>query len=112
MRFKKCCGSHTSIAALTNCRSAFAQDKREQAWEILRANVTETDTAKRTTAVRVLGLLQGEPEALEMGQEALDDEKPELRTGAANGLGQCARRRPFLDLQTLLSDKDPSVGRA
>lgn len=79
---------------------------------ILRANVTETETSKRTTALRVLGLLQGEPEALEMGHEASDDEKPELRTAVANGLGQCARRRPFLDLQTLLSDKDPLVGRA
>jgi HEAT repeat protein len=97
------------LAALANGGSAFAQDNREQAWNILRANVTEKDTAKRAQAVRVLGLLQGEPESLGMARKALGDEKPDVRAAAATALGQMRSRASIPRLRTLLSDKEPSV---
>ena len=97
------------LVALTNCCSAFAQDRREQAWDILRANVTEKDTGKRAQAVRVLGLLRGESEALQMARKALDDGKPEVRAAAATALGQMRSQMSVPRLRTLLSDKEPSV---
>jgi hypothetical protein len=97
------------LAALTTSCSAFAQDRREQAWDILRANVSEKDTGKRAQAVRVLGLLQGESEALEMARKALGDEKPEVRAAAATALGQMSARVSIPRLRALLSDKEPSV---
>jgi HEAT repeat protein len=97
------------LGALTNCCSAFAEDKREQAWGVLRANVAEKDTGKRAQAVRVLGLLPGESEALGMARKALGDEKPEVRAAAATALGQMRSRPSIPRLRTLLSDKEPSV---
>jgi HEAT repeat protein len=109
MRFTSAVATTFLLAALTNCCSAFAQDTREQAWNILRANVTEKDSAKRAQAVRVLGLLRGEPEALGMARKALGDEKPEVRAAAATALGQMRSRLSIPRLRTLLSDKEPSV---
>jgi HEAT repeat protein len=109
MRFSSAAAATFLLAALTNYCPAFAQDKREQAWDILRANVTEKDTGKRAQAVRVLGLLRGQPEALDMARKALGDEKPEVRAAAATALGQMRARQSIPRLRALLSDKDPSV---
>jgi len=109
MRFSSASAISLVLAALTSCCSAFAQDSREQAWLILRANVSEKDTGKRAQAVRVLGLLRGESEALQMARKALGDEKPEVRAAAATALGQMRARQSIPRLRTLLSDKDPSV---
>jgi HEAT repeat protein len=109
MRLSSAAAVTLVLGALTNCWSAFAEDKREQAWDILRATVTEKDTGKRAQAVRVLGLLRGESEALGMARKALGDEKPEVRAAAATALGQMRSRLSIPRLRTLLSDKEPSV---
>jgi HEAT repeat protein len=109
MRLSSAAAGTFLVAALTTCCAAFAQDRREQAWEILRANVSEKDTGKRAQAVRVLGLLRSESEALEMARKALGDEKPEVRAAAATALGQMHARPSIPRLRTLLSDKEPSV---
>ena len=109
MRFRSAAAVTILLVTLTNCCSAIAQGKRDQAWDILRANVTEKDTGKRAQAVRVLGLLRGESEALEMARKALGDEKPEVRAAAATALGQMRARQSIPRLRALLSDKEPSV---
>jgi len=64
-----------------------AQTPQQQAWNILRVGVNQKNTGKRAQAVRALRLLPGNPEALEMAQRALQDQKPEVRTAAATALG-------------------------
>jgi hypothetical protein len=60
------CGSHTSIGRFDELLFRLCAGQARAGVGHPAANVTETDTAKRATAVRVLGLLQGESEALEM----------------------------------------------
>jgi HEAT repeat protein len=91
---------------------AFAQTKIDEAWEILRVNLNEKDTTKRALAVRVLGLLAGDSQALELSHKAVEDEKPEVRAAAANALGQLHSKSSIPWLHALLSDEEPSVALA
>jgi HEAT repeat protein len=92
--------------------TAFAQTKRDEAWEILRVNVNEEDTEKRVQAIRVLGLLPGDPQALEIAHKAVEDKKREVRAAAATTLGQLRSRTSVSRLRALLSDNEPSVALA
>jgi HEAT repeat protein len=100
------------LAFLPNWNLAFAQDtqdRKDEAWSILRTGVNEKEIGKRAQTVRVLGLLQGNAEAVRMAQKALGDEKAEVRAAAATALGQMRSRRSIPKLEVLLSDKEPSV---
>jgi HEAT repeat protein len=91
---------------------AFAQKKSDEAWEILRVNLSGKDTGKRALAVHVLGLLPGNPRALKLTQNAAADEKSEVRAAAATTLGQIHSRSSVPLLQKLSSDDEPSVALA
>jgi HEAT repeat protein len=97
---------------MTGEMTAFAQTKRDEAWEILRITMNEKDTAKRVQAIRVLGLLPGDPRALEIAQKATADEKTDVRAAAATVLGQIHARSSVPLLHKLLSDGEPSVALA
>jgi HEAT repeat protein len=71
--------------------------------------VNEKSTGERTQAVRALRLLPGDPEALEMAQRALQDQKPEVRAAAATALGLMGSKVSIPGLKKALSDKEPSV---
>jgi HEAT repeat protein len=89
--------------------TAFGQTKRDEAWVILRVNLNAKDTAKRALAVHVLGLLPGDPQALELSHKAVGDEKPEVRAAGARALGQLHSSSSIPWLHALLSDSEPSV---
>jgi len=91
---------------------AFAQTKVDEAWEILRVNLNEKDSAKRALAVQVLGLLPGDPQAQELSHKAVEDEKPEVRAAAVTALGQLHSKSSISWLHALLSDDEPSVALA
>jgi hypothetical protein len=91
---------------------AFAQTKVDEAWEILHVNLNEKDTAKRALAVRVLGLLPGDPQAEELSHKAVEDEKPEVWAAAASTLGQLHSKSSIQWLHALLPDDEPSVALA
>lgn len=95
-----------------NGMPALAQTKVGDAWEILRANLNEKDTAKRALAVHVLGLLTGDLQAQELCHKAVEDEKPEVRAAAATALGQMHSKSSIPWLHALLSDDEPSVALA
>jgi HEAT repeat protein len=101
-----------TFLTLTGAMTALAQTKRDEAWEILLVNVNEKETGKRVQSVRVLGLLPGDPRALELAQKAAADEKPEVRAAAATALGQIHARSSVPILHKLLSDSEPSVALA
>ena len=94
------------------CMPTFAQTKSDEAWEILRTSLNGKDTVKRALAVRVLGLVPDNPQALELTQKAAKDEKPEVRAAAAAALGQLQPRSSVALLHQLLYDTDPSVALA
>jgi HEAT repeat protein len=94
---------------LAGVQAAFAETKSDEAWQILRANLSEKASEKRVQAVRVLGLLPGDPQALEIAQKAVQDEKPEVRVAAASTLGELNVRSSIALLHKLLSDSEPSV---
>ncbi len=86
-----------------------AQTPWQQAWEILEAGTGEKSTEKRTQAVRVLGLLPGDPKALAIAEKALEDEKPEVKVAAAEALGQMGSPASIPKLKKTLGDKEPRV---
>ncbi len=86
-----------------------AETKRDEAWDILKANLNEKGTEKRAVAVYVLGLLPGDRQAMEFAQKAATDEKPEVRAAAATALGHLQGKSSIAVLHKLLSDSEPSV---
>ncbi|HSS97636.1 MAG TPA: HEAT repeat domain-containing protein [Terriglobales bacterium] len=84
-------------------------DIREQAWSLLREGVKDEKTEHRATAVRVLSLLPGEPEAIKLACEAMADPKPEVRAAAAMAMGPLHATKEIPHLKDLLDDKEVSV---
>lgn len=89
-----------------------AESKRDEAWDILRTNANEKSTDRRVVAIRVLGLLPGDPRALEFAQTAATDDKPEVRSAAATTIGQLHAKSSIALLHKLLDDPEPSVALA
>ncbi len=81
----------------------------ERAWKLLNEGLAESSATKRSTAVRVLSLLEGEQRALDLSIHALDDEKPEVRSAACSALGELHDRSTIPALRKVLTDKEPSV---
>ncbi len=69
----------------------------------------EKSADRRSRAVRALGLLPGEPQAVALAERALDDEKPVVRIAAATTLGVMRSRASIPKLRKTLSDNDGSV---
>src|SRR5712691_278299 len=97
------------LVLLARAGALLAQTPQQQAWDILRTGVNQKSTGKRTQAVRALRLLPGDPEASEMAQKALQDQKPEVRATAATALGLMGSKVSIPELKKALSDKAPSV---
>lgn len=88
---------------------AFPQTPQENAWEILQAGLKEHRTSKRAAAVGALGLLQGDPLAIESAEKALGDKQPAVRAAAATALGQMGARPSISLLKQALADKESRV---
>jgi HEAT repeat protein len=86
-----------------------AQTPRQRAWGILQAGVNKKSTEGRTQAVRVLGLLRGNPKALKIAEKAREDEKPEVRVATATALGQMGSTTSIPKLKKALEDKEVPV---
>jgi hypothetical protein len=82
---------------------------KEFAWSLLETACHVDKTGDRATAVHVLGLLPRNRRAQQMALKALADDKPEVRSAAANALGEMQARSSIPKLQEALSDKEPSV---
>lgn len=89
--------------------AAFSQTPQEKPWEILQAGLSEHKTGKRAAAVGALGLLQGDPRAIESAEKALRDKKPAVRAAAATSLGQMGAQSSVPLLKQALADKQNQV---
>ena len=90
-------------------RAAFSQTPQENAWQILQTGLIEHSTSNRAAAVRALGLLQGDPQAIQSAEKALRDKKPSVRAAAATALGQMGSRSSIPLLKEALADKNNRV---
>jgi HEAT repeat protein len=86
-----------------------AQAPRQTAWKILQDGVNENNSDRRSRAVRALGLLPPEGQAVTFTERALEDEKPSVRRAAATALGEMHARASIPKLRKALSDTDGTV---
>jgi HEAT repeat protein len=86
-----------------------AQPVQRRAWRILEANLKDKSTQRRIDAVRALGFLPGDPNALRMARHALRDERPGVRAAAATVLGQMVSTDSIPELKKMLADPNPAV---
>jgi HEAT repeat protein len=100
-----CCMSASIFVAQTPA----VEDPKQQAWEVLNKGLANSSTDKRAKAVGELGLLPNDPEALQAALKAMKDEKPEVRTAAAQALGDMGARSARPQLVAALKDNDIGV---
>jgi HEAT repeat protein len=97
------------ISLLATAISWSAETDKEAAWNLIVSGLKSNITEERVGAVRVLGLLAGNPKAGELAEHALGDAKPEVRGAAATALGQMHSTTSIPRLKQTLSDKEISV---
>jgi HEAT repeat protein len=89
---------------------AVAQTPDQRSWDILNPAVTDTNIEKREQAVTALGIITTrDAHARELVIKALSDEKPEVRTAAANAMGTMGDRESVPALRKALNDPDVGV---
>jgi len=98
------------LCLLFVCISTSAQTASDKAWTVLQSGLSEKAVDARTAAVRVLGLIEKNSKAADLALAALADEKPEVRSAAADALGQmkAASAKPKLE-ELVKTDKEVSV---
>jgi HEAT repeat protein len=89
--------------------TVFAETPQEKAWGILQSGLSEHSTSKRAATVGALGLLPGDPRAIESAEKELSDKKAAVRAAAATALGQIGIRSSILLLKDALADKKTRV---
>jgi HEAT repeat protein len=91
-------------------RPALAQSGSDRAWSTLQAGIAEKDVTRRAGAIRVLGLLEGNPKAAELALNALKDEAPEVRASAIEALADMKAKSAVPRIQEVTkTDEEVSV---
>jgi HEAT repeat protein len=107
-----------ALAGLILCPHALPQEPRQiasqgaswdKAWDILRTGAHASNFDKRANAIQSLGLTSGDPEAVQLAEEALRDKEPSVRASAAKALGAMGSTESIPRLRDALLDKDISV---
>jgi hypothetical protein len=101
-----------SVSLLAPSLTSAPQSSQDRAWQIIKANLNEKDAEERVIAVRVLGLLPGDPQAASLAEQTAGDEKPAVRAAAATAMGQLHAKSSVDRLHALLEDHEPSVALA
>lgn len=77
-----------------------------KAWTILQAGVHDKSPEKRAQAVSALGLIAGDPMAVETAEHALQDSTPDVRKAAVTALGDMNSRASLPKIKALLKHSD------
>jgi HEAT repeat protein len=88
---------------------AYAETGKEAAWDLILSGLRSNSSDERVIAVRVLGLLIGNPKAADLAVHALGDSSPAVRSAAATALGQMRSTASIPRLKQSLSDKEITV---
>ena len=79
-----------------------SQASSGQAWTVLRVGLSNTNTDNRTIATRLLGGLTKNAQAQDLALKALSDNRPEVRSAAAEALGKMQAKSAIPQLQKLV----------
>jgi len=104
--------SKQETSAPTPSQVAPPANPRETAWKTLDEAIEGDKAGSRALAVRALGFISGNTRARKTAEHALDDPKPEVRTGAAVALGEMDARSSIPRLKKMLDDPEPAVALA
>src|ERR1700730_15834619 len=85
------------------------QTARERAWQTLHEGLTENAPDNRAKAVNALGALSGNEIAEKAANEALQDEKYQVRVAAATALGSMHAKRSIPQLGSAIDDREATV---
>ena len=80
-----------------------------RARSILREGAHDKNVNRRSKAIHALGLVPRNSEAQKLAEQALADEKPEVRAAAATALGSMGAQSARVKLEDALNDKEPAV---
>ena len=98
------------MCTLSFSGGAIAQTPADKAWQILQGGLADKTVNDRAAAVRLLGLIEDNHKAVEFALKALADPKPEVRTAAADALGQMKAKSSIPKLIELAkTEEDASV---
>jgi HEAT repeat protein len=99
----------STAATVSLAQDTATPDPQANAWSVLNQGLTSTNMDLRVKAVRVLGELPGDAKAENAALTALKDDKPEVRTAAAQALGEMGAKNADPQLREMLQDTEPSV---
>src|SRR5947209_11491844 len=100
------------VVLLTGCDLSFGQAPTQRAWEILQKEHDSHSTKERVNAVRALEQLPGNFHAVQLSEQAIADNKPDVRAAAALTLGRLGSRRSIPLLKEALKDNNTRVALA
>jgi HEAT repeat protein len=108
--FQRLATASFMLAVLFSATSSFTTNLtgKDKAWDLLNSAIV-SGTGDRETAVSVLGLLPGNPQALDLAIHALDDPSKQVRIAACNALGNLDSKTAIPKLQKTLEDKELTV---
>jgi len=87
-----------------------SQPPLDNSWIILQGGLSDKSTNNRSAAVRILGLLDYNPKALDLALQALSDQNPDVRAAAADALGDMKAQSAIPKLKDLVKvEEDPAV---
>lgn len=87
-----------------------SQPPLDNSWIILQGGLSDKSTNNRSAAVRILGLLDYNPKALDLALQAISDQNPDVRAAAADALGDMKAQSAIPKLKDLVKmEEDPAV---
>ena len=98
------------FSALLLCPMLFSQSPGDKAWSVLQAGLTDKNSENRAIAVRLLGALTANPQAAPLAIKALSDEKPEVRSAAADAIGRLKAKSAIPQLKTTIQTENEEAG--
>jgi HEAT repeat protein len=104
--------SSLPFTGFCQAQASSAQSPSQQAWELLKSGAGSKSADTRRAAVGALGIVANDRRAVKLAEEALKDEKPEVRAAAAAALGQMPSSASTPKLIEAMNDKETSVALA
>jgi HEAT repeat protein len=98
------------FSALLLCPMLFSQSPGDKAWSVFQAGLTDKNSDNRAIAVRLLGALTANPQAAPLAIKALSDEKPEVRSAAADAIGRLKAKSAIPQLRTTIQTENEEAG--
>jgi HEAT repeat protein len=88
---------------------SLAPTPQEKAWSTLNRGLENKTWEKRAKAATVLGELKGDKKAERWQLPALKDDRGEVRSAAAQALGEMGAKSAIPNLMGMMNDKEPAV---